>query len=180
MFERDDNRALGVDGFNAFFFKNTWEIIKLDLIDVVKEFFNNNTMFPPYNCTAVTLIPKAKNANKVGDYRPIACCTVIYKIISRVLAGRLQLVIGKVIDPAQSGFIPGRQMTENILLATELIKGYSRKHNSPRCMIKMDLRKAYDSISWVFLFSVMEEMGFPLGSWIGYAHVSGQSRILFW
>ena len=184
LFEMDDNKAPGVDGFNVVFFKNTWDIIKHDLIDAVKEFFNNNTIFPPYNCTAVSLIPKANNANTVGDYRLITCCTVIYKIIykiiSGVLAGRLQLVIGKVIDPAQSGFIPGRQMTENILLATELIKGYSRKHNSPRCMIKMDLRKAYDSISWVFLFSVMEEMGFPLGSWIGYAHVSGQSRILFW
>ena len=161
LFEMDDNKAPEVDGFNAFFFKNTWDIIKHDLLEVIKEFFNNNTIFPPYNCTAVTLIPKARNANRVGDYRPIACCTVIYKIISRVLAGRLQLVIGKVIDPAQSGFIPGRQMAENILLATELIKGYSRKNNSPRCMIKMDLRKAYDSISWVFLFSVMEEMGFP-------------------
>ena len=52
-------------------------------------------------------------------------------------------------------------MADNILLAAELIKGYSRKNNNPRCMIKMDLRKAYDSISWVFLFSVMEEMGFP-------------------
>ena len=70
-------------------------------------------------------------------------------------------MIGKVIDPAQSGFIPGREMADNILLAVELIKGYSRKNNSPRCMIKMDLRKAYASINWVFLFSVMEEMSFP-------------------
>src|SRR5688572_13791341 len=52
-------------------------------------------------------------------------------------------------------------MADNILLAAELIKGYTRKNNSPRCMIKMDLRKAYDSISWTFLLSVMAEMGFP-------------------
>ena len=70
-------------------------------------------------------------------------------------------MIGKVIDQAQSKFIPGRQMADNILLAVELIKGYSRKNNSPRCMNKMDMRKAYDSISLVLLFSVMEEMGFP-------------------
>lgn len=91
----------------------------------------------------------------------LGCCTVVYKIVSIIVAKRLQRVMGSIIDQAQSGFIPGRQMADNILLAAELIKGYTRKNNSPRCMIKMDLRKAYDSISWEFLFSVMSEMGFP-------------------
>ena len=161
LFRMDDNKAPGVDGFNALFFKRTWDIIKQDLIYAIQEFFNNNILFHPFNCTSLTLIPKSTNAKKVEDYRPIACCTVVYKIISRILAGRIHNVIAKVIDTAQSGFIPGRHMSDNILLAAELIKGYSRNNNSSRCMIKMDLRKAYDSISWVFLFSVMEEMGFP-------------------
>ncbi|CAO2816302.1 unnamed protein product [Amaranthus hypochondriacus] len=161
LFGINDNKAPGIDGFNACFFKKTWDIIKEDLITAIQDFFSNNAMFPPLNCTSVTLIPKVTNACKVGDFRSIACCTVIYKIISRVLAGRLQRVMGRIIDQAQSGFIPGRQMADNILLAAELIKGYSRKNNSAICMIKMDLRKAYDSISWGFLLSVMEEMGFP-------------------
>nr|QIA97950.1 hypothetical protein AP_R.00g000460-v1.0.a3 [Amaranthus palmeri] len=161
LFGMNDNKAPGIDGFNACFFKRTWAIIKGDFINAIKGFFRSNYLFAPYNCTAVTLIPKTSNANRVGDFRPIACCTVIYKVISRVLAGRLQMVMGSIIDQAQSGFIPGRQMADNILLAAELIKGYNRKNNSPRCMIKMDLRKAYDSISWEFLFSVISEMGFP-------------------
>lgn len=47
------------------------------------------------------------------------------------------------------------------MLATELIKGYNRTHISPRCMIKVDLKKAYDSIEWSYLKDVMKELGFP-------------------
>ena len=181
LFGMNDNKALGVDGFNVYFFKNAWDIIKHDLINAIKEFFNSNILSPPNNCTSVTLIPKSNNASKMGDFRPIACCTVFYKIISRVLATRLQKVVRKVIDQAQSGFISGRQMANNILLVAELIKGYSRKNNSPRCMIKMDLRKAYDSISWVcFCSQLWKRWVSLLSSLIGSGLTSRQSCSQFW
>ncbi|XP_048502873.1 uncharacterized protein LOC125498665 [Beta vulgaris subsp. vulgaris] len=60
-----------------------------------------------------------------------------------------------------AGFIPGRTIADNILLATELIKGYSRAHASPRCVIKVDIKKAYDSVEWSFLERVLVEMSFP-------------------
>ena len=89
-------------------------------------------------------------------------------------------MIGEVIDHAQSGFIPGRQIENNILLAAELIKGYSRKNNSHRCMIMVDLRKAYDSIDWGFLHSVMEEMGIPQ-KFVGWIMTTSRgSPSLFW
>lgn len=70
-------------------------------------------------------------------------------------------MIGEVVDLAQYGFMPGKNISDNILLATELIKGYTTKHISPRCMVKVDLKNAYDSIEWSFLASVMAELGFP-------------------
>ncbi|XP_056687909.1 uncharacterized protein [Spinacia oleracea] len=73
----------------------------------------------------------------------------------------MQSVIGEVVNNAQAGFIPGRNIADNILLATELVKCYSKKHISPRCMIKVDLKKAYDSLEWPFLKSMMQELGFP-------------------
>ncbi|NP_063981.1 orf129a (mitochondrion) [Beta vulgaris subsp. vulgaris] len=73
----------------------------------------------------------------------------------------MAVVIGEVINEAQAGFIPGKHIGDNILLATELIKGYSQKAVSPRCMIKVDLRKAYDSIEWSFLQCMLSELGFP-------------------
>ncbi|XP_019229886.1 PREDICTED: uncharacterized protein LOC109210864 [Nicotiana attenuata] len=84
-----------------------------------------------------------------------------FKKISKVLTGRIQQAIASVISEAQSGFIPGRRIKDNIILAYELVKAYTRKNISARCMIKIDLQKAYDSVEWHFLKQVMIEMGFP-------------------
>ncbi|XP_048502927.1 uncharacterized protein LOC125498712 [Beta vulgaris subsp. vulgaris] len=73
----------------------------------------------------------------------------------------MQSMISDVIDLAQAGFMLGRNISDNILLATELINGYKTKHISPRCMMKVDLKKAYDSIEWPFLHMMMNELGFP-------------------
>ena len=66
------------------------------------------------------------------DYRPIACCNVVYKLISKILTNRMSKVIGEIIDPSQAGFIPGKIIGDNILLATEILKDYSQKNVSPR------------------------------------------------
>ncbi|XP_056688135.1 uncharacterized protein [Spinacia oleracea] len=73
----------------------------------------------------------------------------------------MQKVIGDVISPSQAGFIPGRNISDNILLACELAKCYSRKNISPGCMLKVDMKKAYDSLEWSFLPSMLAELGFP-------------------
>lgn len=100
--------------------------------------------------------------------RPISCCSVIYKHISKVIAGRLKRVAGSVVSLSQAGFISGRQLGDNVLLATKIIRGYVRKNLSPKCMIKIDMRKAYDSIAWPFLKSILQEFGFPhkFSSWV--------------
>lgn len=114
-------------------------------------------MYSPINCTSITLLPKALHVSSIKQYRPISCCIVLYKLISRVIAKRLQEVIGDIVNPAQSGFILGRQIIDNVLLASDLIKGYGRKGLSPRCVIKIDLRKAYDSVDWPFLEVMLRE-----------------------
>ncbi|KAH0769465.1 hypothetical protein KY290_013446 [Solanum tuberosum] len=93
--------------------------------------------------------------------RPIACCTVLYKLIAKVLANRIQKVIASVISETQAGFIPRRKGVDNIILAHELVQAYNRKNVSPRCMIKVDIQKAYDTIDWRYLEQVMAGLGFP-------------------
>lgn len=112
------------------------------------------------NCTSVTLVPKISNPCRIKDFRPIACCSVLYKIISKILTNRLQNVVGKVVSECQAGFIPGRHISDSILLTTKLIKGYTRKHISLRRMIKVDLKKAYDSIEWSFFNRCYERAWF--------------------
>lgn len=109
----------------------------------------------------MTLIPKFEVLKSVKDFRSIACCNVCYKVVSKFLIARLEKVIGKVVSTAQSGFIPGKLIADNILLATEIVRCYERKHNCPKCMVKVDLRKAYDSSEWNVIETMMVELGFP-------------------
>ncbi|WMV07828.1 hypothetical protein MTR67_001213 [Solanum verrucosum] len=115
-----NDKALGIDGFNAYFFKYTWKTIKEDIIDAVQSFFKTGKIYKPVNCTLVTLIPKVQNPKTVKEYRPIACCTVLYKVISKVLSKRLHDVIQSVICDSQARLIPWRKISDNILLAHEL------------------------------------------------------------
>lgn len=137
----DDSKAPGLDGFNSVFFKKAWHLIKAYVYRAVQFFFQSKQMYMGVNCTSITLVSKLVNASHVKDFRPIACCTLLYKIISKVLTARLQRVVYEVVSECQSGFIPGRYIADNILLATELIKGYGRSHLSPRCGLKLTSKK---------------------------------------
>lgn len=103
-------------------------------------------MYKPIKFTSITLIPNVPNASAAKLFRPISYCTMLYKLISKVLTRRIQQVIPRVVKGAQSGFIPKRQILDNILLASELLKGCGWKSIWSRCMIKIDPKKTYDSV----------------------------------
>ncbi|GAB2280342.1 hypothetical protein Dimus_039402 [Dionaea muscipula] len=109
----------------------------------------------------IYLIPKMDTPSKVSDFKPIACCTTIYKIIAKLLCGRLKEVLPSIIDQAQCAFVEGRSIVDNILLCQELMAGYDRKGISPRCVAKIDLRKAYGSVSWCFVERMLVALQFP-------------------
>lgn len=122
-----------------------------DVKDAVMEFFSSGNMYQPNNCTNITLIPKIKNPSKITEFRAIASCATLYKIISKVITNRMKDVMNILIDNNQSTFVLGRGIMDNIVLSYELIKHYGRKGVSPRCMIKIDMKKAYNSVEWVYL-----------------------------
>lgn len=94
------------------------------------------------------------------DIRPIACCNLLYKVISKVLANRLKIIFPDAIESNQSAFIKERLLLENVLLASELVNGY---HMAPttRCAIKFDIAKAFDTVKWSFIISVLHAMDLP-------------------
>lgn len=134
-----DDKAPGIDGYNAVFFKKSWRIIGRQVTSSIKQFFSSTKMYKPINCATITLIPKISKPTTVKEYRPIACCSVLYKMISKILVNRMQKVMESITSEAQAGFIPGRKITDNIILAHELVKSYTRQQVSPRCMIKIGL-----------------------------------------
>lgn len=141
-----NDKAPGTDGYNAFFLKKSWQVIKQDILAALHNFFDTGRIYEPINCTQVTLIAKVHDPTNVKEFRPIACCTTLYKIISKVWANRLH-VISTVISENQAGFIPGRKISDNIILAHELIRAYTRKNISARCMLKVDLQILLNGVS---------------------------------
>lgn len=155
LFDIGNDKAPGPDGYSSAFFKKQWNRVGNDIIRAVKEFFDTGQLLKSFNTTVVSLIPKTANCPKVGDFRPISCCNVFYKIITKILSARMTPLLGKLVDLAQSAFIPGRSIMDNIHLVQELMRGYENKKNAPKCAIKIDLRKAYDTVDWDFLRSIL-------------------------
>ncbi|XP_061360507.1 uncharacterized protein LOC133304483 [Gastrolobium bilobum] len=120
------------------------------------------------NHAFIVLIPKTDQASQVKHFRPISCCNILYKIISKILASRIAPVLGLIIGPFQSAFLKNRNMIDNIFLIQELLRKYSRKRISPCCLLKVDLHKAYDFVSWKFLNWMLISIGFPprFSDWI--------------
>jgi hypothetical protein len=71
------------------------------------------------------------------------------------------MVLSSVINLSQAAFVPGQHIHDHILLAYELIRGYSRKGGTPKCMLQLDLQKAYDTVDWSALYHILREIGVP-------------------
>lgn len=113
------------------------------------------------NATLISLLPKVENPQHVTEFRPIALCNVVFKCISKILANRIKSSLEDIVDQTQNAFIPGRRISDNILLTQELFKNYHRQVGKPRCAVKVDIKKAYDSVNWNFLLEVLHRFGFP-------------------
>ena len=115
------------------------------------------------------LFLKKDNVEEVKDLRPIALCNVLYKIIAKVLANRLQKILPGIISEEQSAFVPGRNITDNVLVAFELLHYMKRKNGGQEgeIALKLDISKAYDRVNWAYLRSQMQYMGF-FAKWISW------------
>ena len=158
-------KAPGPDGMCALFYQKFWSIVGKDVEQTVLGILNHNGDVTTLNHTHIALIPKKKICESPADYRPISLCNVIYKLVSKVLANRLKKLLPLIIHESQSGFVPGRLITDNILVAYECFH-YLRKKKTGRegfLGLKLDMSKAYDRVEWGFLEEMMIKLGFPLG-----------------
>ncbi|XP_048604962.1 uncharacterized protein LOC106398491 [Brassica napus] len=156
------NKSPGPDDYPAEFFTGNWRVVGRDMIAAVKEFLSTGELLQQWNAILLILVPKKVNANKITEFRPIACCNTVYKVASKLLANRLKDHLSTLISTSQSAFVPGRLLVENVLLATELVSGYNWKKITKRCMLKVDFQKAFDTLDWDFVLYTLEALEFPL------------------
>ncbi|PWA69450.1 methylenetetrahydrofolate reductase 1 [Artemisia annua] len=159
MFDIGDDKAPGPDGYTSAFFKKGWDIVGQDVCNAIRDFFGNGKLLKETNHTFLALIPKVTTPLKVTDYRPISCCNVIYKCLSKIITNRIIEGIKEVVSENQSAFVPGGRISDNILITQELMHNYHRDRGPPRCAFKVDIQKAYDTVDWRFLGYILKCFG---------------------
>ncbi|KAL3812349.1 hypothetical protein ACJIZ3_013617 [Penstemon smallii] len=157
-------KSPGPDGFPPLFFQKYWSVVGNDVVIWVLDFLNNGNFDPNCNITNIALIPKCAEPELLSQFRPISLCNVVYKIASKTIANRLKPVMNSIISDSQSAFVPGRQITDNVLVAFETTHYMKNKTSGKvgQMAIKLDLSKAYDRVEWDFLRTVMIRLGFDL------------------
>ncbi|KAA3467081.1 reverse transcriptase [Gossypium australe] len=155
-------KAPGPDGFPAVFFQKYWHIVGKEVLGYCLGVLNEGRDADLANTTNIVLIPKVQKPTSFVNFRPISLCTVVYKIIARTIANRMQDVMAICIDQVQSAFVPGRLISDNILLAYETLHTFKQKRTGKKgyMAVKLDMSKAYDRVEWDFIKEVMNKMGF--------------------
>jgi hypothetical protein len=167
FFLNKDN-APCLDGFGALFYQTFWDVIKIDVLKAALQFFKTGWILPNFNSNNIVLIPKTNHVGAVTDYRPIAIANFKFKIISKILADRLSVIMPAIISTQQRGFFKGRSIKYCICLTSEAINVLNKKSFGGNLALKIDIAKAFDTLDWSFLLKVLKRFGFGerFCSWI--------------
>ena len=133
-------------------------MVKTEIWELVGESLQKIWVFPTLNATFLTLISKEKGVTNPGKFWPISLCNVIYKIITKVIVNRLKTLLPLLISPEQIGYVKGRKIIDGIILAHEITHSLNttKKYG---ILIKLDLSKAFDKLSWEFIEKMLLDFG---------------------
>jgi hypothetical protein len=175
----DGNKSPGPDGFNFAFIKEFWGLMRNDIRILFDQFHGNECLPKCLLSYFLTLIPKIKSPQCLGDFRPISLLGCIYKLVAKVLASCLARVIGPLVAKSQTAFLKGRQLVEGVVVVNEVID-YAKKSGKECLIFKVDFEKAYDSVDWNFLDYMLRKFGFGLKwrAWMWACICNGNMSVL--
>lgn len=155
-----NGKSPGSDGFTVEFYKFFWKSIKTQVFDSLKYALANGELSTEQKRGIITLIPKPdKDSRNIKNWRPITLLNTDYKILTKLLAIRLQKCIKEIIHPDQTGYVKGRYIGYNIRLINDIITNYERS-NENASILFLDYQKAFDSIKWDFINKALNKFGF--------------------
>lgn len=175
-----NSKSPGSDGFSAEFFKMFWSKVGGLVIRSLNEGFIRGELSSTQKEGVIVCIPKAdRPRDNIKNWRPISLLNVVYKIGSACLANRLKNVLPSIIHEDQTGFIKNRYLGDNVRLVYDLID-YLNVTNQPGLLLCLDFEKAFDSVSWSYMFKVLEAFGCGPGfcRWIGTFYADIKSSVL--
>ena len=151
----------------ALFFQKYRSIVGNNVSNLVLNVLNRGMSVSEINKTNIALLPKNKNPQKMTDFRPNSLCNVVYKLSSKTLANRLKAILPFIILENQSAFVANKLITDNILVAYEIMHylKHKRGRNDSFMVIKLEISKAFDRVEWSFIEMIMRKIGFD-ESWI--------------
>jgi hypothetical protein len=164
------DKAPGPDGFIGVFLKQSWSIIKADLMQAINYFHQQHEQhFTHLNSAHVVLLPKKPGAKSVADYRPISLTHSVAKLISKLLASRLAPELKFLVSRSQSAFIKRRSIQDNFMYTQNVVRALHRSKKAG-LFLKLDIAKAFDSVRWDYLLEVLQAMGFG-PKWRGWVSI---------
>ena len=121
LFSMHPSKSLGPDGMSTLFFQKYWHIVGHNVTLAVLYVLHSGRCLKKMNFTHIVLIPKKNDPQYITQFRPISLSDVVSRIISKVLTNGIKSILPNVIFNAQSAFIPGRLITDNTIVAFEML-----------------------------------------------------------
>jgi hypothetical protein len=148
--EANKNSAPGLDGLSMHFIVKFWHRLRVPLLRYAEACFSKGILTPTFRSACVKLIPKKGNKHFLKNWRPISLLSNLYKVLSRALNNRLKTTIDRILGRAQKGFTSSRNIQEVIINVVEAI-GFAKKNKLCGALISVDMAKAFDTISHLYL-----------------------------
>ena len=157
------NKAPGMDGFTAEFLKMFWGKLKYFIANALNCCYKKGRLSISLRKCVITCLPKPQKERVfMKNWRPISLLSFIYKLASGAIAERLNGTLNEIISDCQTGFIKGRFMSDSTRLIYDIMQA-SEKRNIPSLLMLIDFEKAFDSLSWKFLYKVLKFFGYSNG-----------------
>lgn len=179
LFGMNVQSSPGPDGFGPSFYRTFWSVVETDVLELFSSFYNGELDLDGLNRAFLVLLPKKEGARTADAYRPISLKNCPMKLFTRSLTNRLQTQIPNLVTADQTGFLKGQCISENSVYAAELLS-CCHKRKVPTVVLKLDFRKAFDSVNWSSLDAILAARGFDHSwrGWVSSILSTGKTSIL--